>query len=133
MSPNPSGLLSSKGMRALVEWAEASFDFVIIDSPPISPIADAILLGHLSDGVVITVHAGRTPRDQVARVRDEMWRSNIRILGVLLNNLDDQGGKYGYGGYYYYYGKPYARSDVGDASVPGTGEKPTVPFMSSES
>lgn len=124
ISPNPSGLLSSRAMKKFIEFAEANYDVVIIDSPPVSPIADAILLGHLSDGVIICVQAGRTPRDQIIRVRDELLRSNVRVLGILLNNLDEDAGRYGG---YYYYGKQYAYGRPEDAA--GTGTRSEAPFL----
>jgi capsular exopolysaccharide synthesis family protein len=99
-TPNPSGLLSSKAMAALLRIAREKFDHIIIDTPPVSPISDALLLGSLADGVVLCVKAGRTPRDLVARVRDDIYRANVRILGVLLNNLE-QDGSGAYGKYYY--------------------------------
>ncbi len=61
LSPNPSGLLSSQPMQRFVEWAAASFDYVIFDTPPVGPIADAFIIGSLTDGVVLTVHGGSTP------------------------------------------------------------------------
>jgi capsular exopolysaccharide synthesis family protein len=103
ISPNPSGLLSSDGMRELLKFADQNFDFVVIDTPPVSPVADAILIGHECDGVVLCVHAGRTPREVVSRVRDKFRRSNVRLLGALLNNLDENESAYGY--YFRYYGK----------------------------
>ncbi len=100
-SPNPSGLLSSGGMTNFLEYARTNFDFVIIDTPPVSPVADAILLGYQTDGVVLCVKGGETPRDHVARVRDKLRRANVRILGVLINNLvEDVYGRYYYGQYY---------------------------------
>jgi len=127
ISPNPSGLLSSKAMRQFMEYAEERFDVVIIDSPPVSPIADAILLGHLADGVVICLQAGRTSRDIVTRVRDELLRSNVHILGILLNNLDEDASRYAG---YYYDQKQYAY----DRAAPGagTGQKTRAPFIKAD-
>ncbi|MBI2213548.1 MAG: polysaccharide biosynthesis tyrosine autokinase [Acidobacteria bacterium] len=107
-TPNPSGLLASKAMSALLRIARDKFDHIIIDTPPVSPISDALILGSLADGVVLCVKAGKTPRDLVARVRDDIYRANVRILGVLLNNLE-QDGSGGYGRYYYqhYYGEQH--------------------------
>jgi succinoglycan biosynthesis transport protein ExoP len=103
-SPNPSGLLSSAGMANFLDYARTTFDFVIVDTPPVSPVADAILLGHQTDGVVLCVKGGETPREQVARVRDKLIRSNVRILGVLINNLTEDPAAYGK----YFYGQYYA-------------------------
>lgn len=106
-SPNPSGLLSSKGMEQFLKAATHNFDYVIIDAPPLGAVADAILIGHQADGAVLCVRGGKTPREMVSRVRDRLTRSNVRILGVLINNLEEHAS--GYGAYYYKaeYGKPY--------------------------
>ncbi|HVE66465.1 MAG TPA: polysaccharide biosynthesis tyrosine autokinase, partial [Thermoanaerobaculia bacterium] len=61
-SPNPSGLLSSDGMNRFLELARMNFDYVILDAPPVMPVADALLLGHQADGVVLCVKGGETPR-----------------------------------------------------------------------
>ncbi|MGZ7039399.1 MAG: hypothetical protein ACXVJO_14590, partial [Thermoanaerobaculia bacterium] len=71
--------------------------------------------GTLCDGVVNVVRGGGTPRDQVARTREKLDRANVRILGVLINRLDEDAS--GYGKYYNYYGKAY-----GD--TPTTTERP---------
>jgi capsular exopolysaccharide synthesis family protein len=101
-SPNPSGLLSSEAMRKFLQFVAMNFDYVILDTPPISPVADALLLGNAVDGVVLTVRGGHTPREYVARVRDKLLRSDAKILGVLINNLQEEA--VGYGKYYSYYG-----------------------------
>jgi len=104
-TPNPSGLLASKAMTRFLQIATEKFDHVIIDTPPVSPISDALILGHQTDGVVLCVHAGKTPREIVARVRDDIRRANVRILGVLLNNLQADASSYSKYQYYYkYYG-----------------------------
>ncbi|HUF18971.1 MAG TPA: polysaccharide biosynthesis tyrosine autokinase, partial [Thermoanaerobaculia bacterium] len=102
LSPNPSGLLASDAMADLLKSSASNYDFVVIDTPPISMVSDAILLGYRADGAVLCVKGGDTPREQVARVRDKMLRSNVRILGVLINNLEDDPTAYG-GRYYHYY------------------------------
>lgn len=94
-SPNPSGLLSSDAMKKFLEFASVNFDYVILDSPPVSPVADALLLGHQVDGVVLTIKGGHTPREQIIRVRDKLIRSDITILGVLINNLEEHAPDYG--------------------------------------
>jgi polysaccharide biosynthesis transport protein len=117
-TPNPSGLLASKPMARFLEIAREKFNHVIIDTPPISPISDALILGHQTDGIVLCVKAGTTPRDLVARVRDDVYRSNVRILGVLLNNL--QVDESGYYGKYQYYARYYGGSDKTAAAGGGS-------------
>jgi len=98
--PNPSGLLSSDAMSKFLELARLNFDFVILDAPPVAPVADALLVGNQVDGAVLCVKGGVTPREQVARVRDRLLWSNVRILGVLISNLP--GDETGYGSGYTY-------------------------------
>jgi Mrp family chromosome partitioning ATPase len=88
-------------MRLLLQGARKTFDYVILDSPPVMAVADALILGSASDGVVLCVKGGETPREHVARVRDRLLRSNVKILGVLINNLAERQG--GYGNKYYEY------------------------------
>lgn len=95
-SPNPSGLLVSPGMVRLLEVARSRFDYVILDSPPVGAVSDAILLGSLTDGVVLCVRACKTPREQVQRTRDKLLQSNVPVLGVLLNAAPDVNDGYGY-------------------------------------
>lgn len=99
-SPNPSGLLASTRMESFLESARQSFDYVVIDAPPVAAVADAIILGYLTDGAILTIHAGRTPREQVARSRDRLVRANVRVLGVLLNQVDARAERYSDYGYY---------------------------------
>jgi capsular exopolysaccharide synthesis family protein len=115
-SPNPSGLLSSDAMQMLLEFFTTNFDYALFDSPPVSLVADAQVLGNLTDGVVICAQGGKTPREMIARTRDLLVRSNVRILGVLINRLEQHGGAYGY--YYgerYGYGERELRSAAGGA------------------
>ncbi|MGH9315716.1 MAG: GumC family protein [Thermoanaerobaculia bacterium] len=88
-SPNPSGLLSSEAMSMLLIWARRAYDHVILDTPPILPVADAMVLAHQTDGAVLCVRSGATPCEQVARTRDRMLRGGIRILGVLINGVEE--------------------------------------------
>ncbi|MEO8034844.1 MAG: polysaccharide biosynthesis tyrosine autokinase [Acidobacteriota bacterium] len=105
MSPNPSGLLSSEAMRVFLEFAQMNFDYVVIDSPPIESVADALILGSQTDGIVLCVEGGSTPRDLVMRVRNRVANSNVNILGVLINKFQDD--VFGYGKSYRYYKAPY--------------------------
>jgi len=121
LSPNPSGLLASEAMTAFLEYASKQFDFVVIDSPPVSAVADAIVMGNQVDGVVLGVEGGRTPREIVSRVRDKLVRSNVRILGVLINNLAESSFDYGY--YYHYYTGTYGAESGYTERVEGVGKK----------
>jgi capsular exopolysaccharide synthesis family protein len=95
LSPNPSGLLSSDAMNQFLEFGRLNFDYVILDAPPVSAVADVFILGHRTDGVVLCLQGGKTPREHVSRARDMLSRNNVRVLGVLINNLVEDAGGYG--------------------------------------
>lgn len=129
LTPNPSGLLASDAMQDLMSEILASYDYVVFDSPPVQPVADALLLGACTDGVVLTVRGGKTSREVVARARLKLHRGNVRILGVLINHLKIGGKAFGgYGAYgKYEYGYGYGYGDGTAAEAPGgapAAEKP---------
>jgi len=127
LTPNPSGLLASDAMKHLLAEVLADFDYVVFDSPPVQPVADALLLGASTDGVVLTVKGGKTSREVVAKARTKLQRAHVRILGVLINNLR-LGGKLlgGYGQYAKYeYGYGYGYGEDREADKP-SGEFPAV-------
>jgi capsular exopolysaccharide synthesis family protein len=114
-SPNPSALLASDTMSKLMRSAIDNFDYVIVDTPPVGPVADALIIGNQCDGVVLIVGGGTTAREQVVRTRDRLQRSNVRILGVLINKLEDD--VTGYGKYYSYYGRSYGQPSKADVKT----------------
>lgn len=101
-SPNPSGLLSSAAMSQLLERSRREYDYVVIDTPPLFPIADGLVLGHQTDGVVLCVRAGKTLRPQALRAKEALLQNRNRVIGVILNALPVRSGGYdeGYGLYY---------------------------------
>ncbi len=125
LTPNPSGLLASDAMKALMARITTEFDYVVFDSPPVQPVADALLLGASTDGVVLTVLGGRTSREVVAKARTKLQRANVLILGVLINNLRLGGRSFGgYGPYAkdeYGYGYGYGAGDDREAEEGGKG------------
>jgi polysaccharide biosynthesis transport protein len=117
LSPNPSALLSSDNMKRFLAHAGENFDFVVIDAAPVAAVADAILIGYLVDGAVLCVRGGVTAREHVIRVRERLTRANVRILGVLINNLEEQPA--GYGDEYYGYASQGYTEQIGTRSIAG--------------
>lgn len=101
-APNPAELLSSVTMRELVGDLSDTYDFVLVDSPPILPVADGLTLSRVVDSVVLVVRSRTTERDLAQESRRRLLRVNARILGVVLNDLDvsaDERDSVMYGGY----------------------------------
>lgn len=97
---DPMGALSSDRMQRLISEGRETFDWVIIDTPPIGLLSDASLLAQMVDGAVLVVKAGTTPYDLVQRAVNAIGRD--RVLGVVLNRAEAPNAA-GYR-YYSYYG-----------------------------
>src|SRR5437660_37471 len=101
--PNPPQLLSSSAMESLLRELRQRFKFMVIDSPPVLPVTDAMILSTFVDGVAFVVESGVTARGAVARARKVLENAGARILGLVLNKVDVRhNGYYGYYGHYYY-------------------------------
>jgi capsular exopolysaccharide synthesis family protein len=103
--PNPAELVGSPQMTALIEELRGAFDFVVIDSAPVVPVTDTVLLGYQVDGVVLVIHSGKTPSRSALEAKTRLIRAGARILGAVLNQADVRGKDYyyySYSGYSYY-------------------------------
>lgn len=109
--PNPAELLASKKMRALVDILQRQFDFIIIDSPPVTTVSDTAILCALSDGVIMVIRAGVTHIKQIELARDQLETVPSPLVGVVLNMLDFERDPYHYGRYYQKYGGYYGSQD----------------------
>jgi protein-tyrosine kinase len=107
-SSDPMAGLTSERMRRLLDEAKQSFDWVILDTPPVMLLPDAHLLASMVEGAVLVVRAGSTPHEMVKRSADAIGRS--RILGVVLNRAEAQGS---HDDHYQYYGY----SERGEANI----------------
>jgi capsular exopolysaccharide synthesis family protein len=96
---DPMAALTSDRMRRLLDEAKASFDWVIVDTPPLMLLPDAHLLASMVDGAVLVIRAGSTPHDLARRTVEAIGRT--RIVGVILNQAEPSKAA-GYNGYYYY-------------------------------
>ena len=102
--PNPLALLESQRMASLVKDASLDYDFVIIDAPPLTAVADALNLGKLADGMLLVVRPGVANTGSVTAAKSLLEQSGQRVLGMVVNGVTADNS---YGGYYYskgYYG-----------------------------
>jgi protein-tyrosine kinase len=105
---NPSELLLNGRLKTLLERVTPIFDWVILDSPPLLPVADASLLADHVDGVILVVRAASTPTGAAERACQELQGRNV--IGVVLNAVEQS---QTYGSYYYAgygYGQEEAKS-----------------------
>ncbi|MFQ5962694.1 MAG: GumC family protein [Candidatus Scalinduaceae bacterium] len=103
--PNPSELLSSKGLSELIDNIKANYDFILFDSPPIIAVTDAVILSSKVHGVFLVVKQGKTSKHICLRAKILLEKANANLLGSVLNNVKVES-RYGYEYYYqYYYGE----------------------------
>ena len=95
--PNASELLAGDRTKASLEALGASVDLVIVDSPPVLPVSDPLILASLVDGVIVVASAGTTDRRQLAKTIDRLSQVDAPILGTVLNRFDPiERSTYGY-------------------------------------
>lgn len=98
--PNPSELLGSKGMKALLGELEDDYGIVVLDAPPVLPVADAAVLTTIASGAVVVTKYGSTRMEQLARTVEELRGVGAKIYGSVLTMTpakDSSTGGYGYG------------------------------------
>jgi len=109
---NPSELLSNGRLKNLLDRVSPVFDWVILDSPPCLPVADASILADMCDGVLLVVRAGSTPRSTAERACQEL--QGRTLAGVVLNAVDESST---YGSYYHQYRYDYGDSKRSDSQT----------------
>lgn len=96
LAPNPSELLGSPGMRELIAGLSATYDRIILDSPPILAFSDSLVLSKLVGGVIMVVWGGETRKDSVQQAVQSLKGAGAKILGVVLNKIDVSRKSYAY-------------------------------------
>lgn len=112
--PNPSELLASVRAQKLLKQLRKAYDYIILDTPPVAVVTDAVVLAPYCDGVLFVVRANRTDRQAVMYAMEQLEYAKAKVLGFVLNGIDTKessGGykKYRYSGYSRYgrYGYGY--------------------------
>ncbi len=104
--PNPAELLGSKRMSFLLSLLRRQFDILIIDTPPILPASDAMILAPHTDGILLVTKAGYFKRELIKKAVEQIKKTQANLIGVVLNQVDVKKARY-YSGKYYatYYGE----------------------------
>jgi capsular exopolysaccharide synthesis family protein len=115
LPPNPADLLSSHKLVEAIAELRTKYKFIIIDSPPILAATDAVILSVQSDGVLLVVRSGQTPKEAFTRTRDLLASVKCHVLGVVLNAVDSSAPDYYYAYRYYPYSYGYGPQQSGEA------------------
>lgn len=99
LPPNPAELVGSKTMQETIAFLKEHYSYILIDSPPVMQVSDAVLLSTMVEGVVLVVSGQQTPKDVIREARARLSYARAKVLGVVLNRTSLHSG-----GYVYYYG-----------------------------
>jgi cellulose biosynthesis protein BcsQ len=106
--PNTSELLNSSRMNEVLAQVKGSYDIVLIDSSPVLPTTDAVIVATKADGVVMIYQVGQVARGALKRAKTQLENAKATVIGMVLNGLKPETGKdykdYGYYGYFHGYG-----------------------------
>ncbi len=108
--PNPVELLSKAKFKDFIDNAKNTFDYIVIDCPPLGSVIDAAVVANVCDSAVMVISANTISAKFAKNVKNQLEKSGCRILGAVLNNIENKSSRY-YGRYYYqkYYRKYYGK------------------------
>jgi capsular exopolysaccharide synthesis family protein len=111
LPPNPPELFGKLTFRGLIDEARESYDWVILDTPPIASVTDPVMCASSCDMVLLVVQYGNTRRGVIREAIKTLGRTNTPIAGAVLNQIDVERDHYYYSGYYNYYRYGYYGDD----------------------
>lgn len=94
--PNPSELLSSSKFQRVIEKFRTSYDYVIIDTPPVNRVADARIIAKNTDGIVLVVKSGQTQINELNFAQQSFGEEAKKVCGFVLNSVNFKNGAYSY-------------------------------------
>ncbi len=112
-SPNPSENLQSKAFESLLNDVLASYDQVVIDSPPIGPVTDAVILSTRVDTSILVIRATSSAKELVRRANKALQDVRARVAGAILNSVEPSSHEYSYS----YYRRYHHSTDVKDKAA----------------
>ncbi|MEA5153902.1 polysaccharide biosynthesis tyrosine autokinase [Raineyella sp.] len=100
--PNPSELLGSRATETLFEQLLAAYDYVLVDSPPVLPVIDPVLIDRLVGGMLMVVSVNTTLKRDLAQAVKQLKTVDAKVAGFALNRMPNDDSSSRYGGYYAY-------------------------------
>jgi succinoglycan biosynthesis transport protein ExoP len=126
LPPNPPALLARKSLGNLMDALRGEFEWVLVDSPPLASVTDALLLARHADHVVLVVQHNKVDKKLVKRTISALHKATPNLLGVVLNVVDVRARSYQY---YYYpqHGRDAAREGTPAPPAGGAADEPAGP------
>lgn len=123
--PNPVDILGSRRFQSFLRNLRSEYDYVILDTPPLTAFIDAAVIASIADGTLLVVRRNFVRRDEVLSAYDQLKKAEANVLGTVLNYCEDKKSEY----YYEYYskdGKKLSKSGA-DADAPQLNIAPAQP------
>jgi capsular exopolysaccharide synthesis family protein len=98
--PNPSDLFNSRRFATFMSGLANSYDYVIIDTPPVGAFIDAAVLSHMADATLLIVRENFTKRDEIKGAYEQLQKAGGNVTGVVMNYCKHQSNEYYYSYYY---------------------------------
>lgn len=121
--PNPVDILGSKRFHSFIERLKDEYDYVVLDTPPLSAFIDAAVLGSVADGTLLVVRRNFVRREEVLSAYEQLKKTEANVLGTVLNYCEDKKSEY----YYEYYTKDGKKISKSEASTPQFEESAPAP------
>lgn len=100
--PNPSEMLTGPQFKRIIDLLRKEFDYIIIDTPPMTATSDAAIIGRIADGMIIVVGNDFVKKNRLKRIKVELERNHVRLIGAVLTRVKKYQVDYSQ---YEYYGK----------------------------
>jgi capsular exopolysaccharide synthesis family protein len=111
--PNPLELLASEKFRNIIDTLKVRFEYIVIDTAPVLPASDAVVLGQVCDALLMVVQSDRTTHHMVRDAIKRLNASRVGVEGIILTQADiKKGNPYHYGGYYGYGAYAYVEDSL---------------------
>lgn len=122
LPPNPSELLGSTAMEAVLNELKDKFDYIVLDLPPVNIVSDALAVSKFLTGMVVVLREDYTERRELANCVRQLELANVYVLGFIINESKSENayGKYRikkYDNYYNYYSKTGSKDEEGDGEA----------------
>ncbi len=104
-TPSSTELVGSENFANMIDDISKYYDKIVIDSPPVGAVSDALILSSLTDGVILVAKFGSTTKDRLKFSKRSLSDVKANLLGCVINELDPSKKRYGYYYYHYYYNR----------------------------
>lgn len=107
-APSPADLMTTAAMKGFLDGLRSVYDWIVVDTPPVGAVADALILAPLSDGVILVLGAEMVAKKSARHTLERLAETGARVLGIVLNRAQVEKYSYYYSRYYgHYYGDDY--------------------------